>query len=125
MRLSFSCCIAETTVQNIVDFFDGKTIANEVCYHCTELDQCREKRRKIVFKAVLYVCKPIRAVLAAGQLYAFMNGVNALSHKYYYRIIDAAWKNDIPVRYFGSASAKKCAVQLALDERAAEKKQGV
>ncbi len=48
--------------------------------------------------------------------------VNALSHKYYYRIIDAARKNDIPVRYFGSASAKKCAVQLALDELAAEKK---
>ena len=48
--------------------------------------------------------------------------VNALSHKYYYRIIDAARKNDIPVRYFGSASAKKCAVQLALDELAAEKR---
>ncbi len=48
--------------------------------------------------------------------------VNALSHKYYYRIIDAARKGDIPVRYFGSASAKKCAVQLALDELAAEKR---
>jgi len=49
--------------------------------------------------------------------------VNALSHKYYYRIIDAARKHDIPVRYFGSASAKKCAVQLALDELAAERKE--
>lgn len=48
--------------------------------------------------------------------------VNALSHKYYYRIIDTARKNDIPVRYFGSASAKKCALQLALDELAAERK---
>lgn len=48
--------------------------------------------------------------------------VNALSHKYYYRIIDAARKNDIPVRYFGSASAKKCAVQFALDELAAGKR---
>ncbi len=48
--------------------------------------------------------------------------VNALSHKYYYRIIDAARKSGIQVRYFGSASAKKCAVQLALDELAAEKK---
>lgn len=47
--------------------------------------------------------------------------VNALSHKYYYRIIDAARKHEIPVRYFGSASAKKCAVQLALDELAAER----
>ena len=46
---------------------------------------------------------------------------NALSHKYYYRIIDAARKNDISVRYFGFASAKKCAVQLALDELAEEK----
>lgn len=48
--------------------------------------------------------------------------VNAMSHKYYDRIIDAARKNGIPVRYFGSASAKKCAVQLALDELAAEKR---
>ncbi len=47
--------------------------------------------------------------------------VNAMSHKYYCRIIDAARKNGIPVRYFGSASAKRCAVQLALDELAAEK----
>ena len=47
--------------------------------------------------------------------------VNAMSHKYYDRIIDAARKNGIPVRYFSSASAKKCAVQLALDELAAEK----
>lgn len=46
---------------------------------------------------------------------------NALSHKYYYRIIDAARKGGVPVRYFGSASAKKCAVQLALDELAAHK----
>ena len=42
--------------------------------------------------------------------------VNALSHKYYYRIIDTARRNDIPVRYFGLASTQKCAVQLALDE---------
>lgn len=48
--------------------------------------------------------------------------VNAMSHKYYDRIIDAARKNGVPVRYFGSASAKKCAVQLALDELAAEKR---
>ncbi len=34
----------------------------------------------------------------------------------------AARKNDIPVRYFGSASAKKCAVKLALDELAADKR---
>lgn len=46
---------------------------------------------------------------------------NALSHKYYYRIIDAARKGGVLVRYFVSASAKKCAVQLALDELAAHK----
>lgn len=50
--------------------------------------------------------------------------VNALSHGYYYRIIDAAQKNGTPVRYFGSASAKKCAVQLVLDELAAAKRDG-
>ena len=32
-----------------------------------------------------------------------------------------AKKKIIPARYFGSASAKKCAVQLALDELAAER----
>lgn len=42
--------------------------------------------------------------------------VNAMSHKYYCRMIDTARKNGIPVRYFGSASARKCAMQLALDE---------
>lgn len=46
---------------------------------------------------------------------------NALSHKYYYRIINTARKEGVPVRYFGPASAKKCAVQLALDELAAHK----
>ena len=49
---------------------------------------------------------------------------NALSHKYYYRIIDATRKNGIPVRYFGSASAKRCAAQLARDELSAETKSG-
>lgn len=42
--------------------------------------------------------------------------VNAMSHKYYYRIIDTARKHNIPVRYFGSAGARKCAMQLAFDE---------
>ena len=49
---------------------------------------------------------------------------NALSHKYYYRIIDAARKNGIPVRYFGFASAKKCALQFARDELSAQTKPG-
>lgn len=42
--------------------------------------------------------------------------VNALSHNNYYRIVDTARKNNILVRYFGSASAQKCAVQMVLDK---------
>ena len=42
---------------------------------------------------------------------------NALSHKYYYRIINTARTYGIAVRYFGYASARKCAEQLALDEQ--------
>jgi hypothetical protein len=45
---------------------------------------------------------------------------NALSHKFYYRIIDTVRKENIPVRYFGAASARKCAEQLVLDELSAE-----
>lgn len=41
---------------------------------------------------------------------------NALSHKYYYRIIDAAKKGGADIRYFRYASARKCAEQLAEDE---------
>jgi len=41
---------------------------------------------------------------------------NAISHKFYYRIVDTARKNGIPVRYFGFASARKCAEQLVMDE---------
>ena len=44
---------------------------------------------------------------------------NAISHKFFYRIIDVARKENIPVRYFGFASARKCAEQLVLCEQAA------
>ena len=44
---------------------------------------------------------------------------NAISHKFYYRIIETARKENISVRYFGTASARKCAEQLALDEMTA------
>ena len=44
---------------------------------------------------------------------------NAISHKFYYRIIDTARKENIPVRYFGSASARKRAEQLVTNELAA------
>ena len=38
---------------------------------------------------------------------------NALSHKFYYRIIETARRENIEVRYFGFASARKCAEQVA------------
>ena len=41
---------------------------------------------------------------------------NALSHKFYYRIIDTARRENIPVLYFGFASARKCAEQLVAYE---------
>lgn len=41
---------------------------------------------------------------------------NALSHRLFYRIINSARKENVPVRYFGFASARKCAEQLVTDE---------
>lgn len=38
---------------------------------------------------------------------------NAISHAYYYKILDETRKHSIPVRYFSYASALKCAEQLA------------
>lgn len=48
--------------------------------------------------------------------------VNSMSHSHYNRIIDIARTNGVSVRYFGSASPKKCAAQLALDEMETERK---
>lgn len=45
---------------------------------------------------------------------------NALSHKHYYRIMDAARREGIPVRYFAFASARKCAEQVVQYELEAE-----
>lgn len=41
---------------------------------------------------------------------------NALAHKHYYKIMDVARTYHIPVRYFGYASAEKCAEQLVLED---------
>jgi len=41
---------------------------------------------------------------------------NAISHKMYYKIMDAARKWKIPVKYFLYASARKCAEQVVLEE---------
>ena len=38
---------------------------------------------------------------------------NAISHAYYYKILDETRKYSVPVRYFSYASALKCAEQLA------------
>ncbi len=36
--------IAQTTLQNIRDFFDGKPLENEICYHCCD-GTCRKKEK--------------------------------------------------------------------------------
>ena len=41
---------------------------------------------------------------------------NALSHKFYYRIIETARRENILVRYFSFASARKCAEQVVENE---------
>jgi D-lactate dehydrogenase len=33
--------IAETTIKNINDFFDGKPLENEICYRCTKFGSCK------------------------------------------------------------------------------------
>ncbi len=42
---------------------------------------------------------------------------NALSHKNYYKIINIVRQNQVPVHYFGYASARKCAWQLAENDQ--------
>ena len=39
--------IAETTSQNISEFFAGKPLTNEVCYQCERKEECRKKGRKV------------------------------------------------------------------------------
>ena len=36
--------IADTTTQNILDYFSGTITQNEVCYRCANIDSCRKKR---------------------------------------------------------------------------------
>lgn len=36
--------IAETTTNNIIDFFNNTVTGNEVCYHCANIDNCKKKR---------------------------------------------------------------------------------
>lgn len=41
---------------------------------------------------------------------------NALSHRYFYKIINVVRTNQVPIRYFGYASATKCAIQVMEDD---------
>ena len=41
--------IAETTVQNILGFFEKNELENEVCYRCGRLEDCRKERRQSCF----------------------------------------------------------------------------
>ncbi|MFQ7079518.1 MAG: hypothetical protein ACLRSW_17215, partial [Christensenellaceae bacterium] len=41
---------------------------------------------------------------------------NSMSHTYFYKVIDVVRQNNIPVRYFAYASARKCAEQIVLDD---------
>lgn len=41
--------IAETTVGNIRDFFAGRPLENEICYHCASMGECRKQRRARCF----------------------------------------------------------------------------
>lgn len=42
-------CIAETSVQNIIDFFNDAENKNEVCYHCERKQECKKSRHKRCF----------------------------------------------------------------------------
>ena len=36
--------IADTTTQNILDYFNNKVTQNEVCYHCANIENCKKVR---------------------------------------------------------------------------------
>ena len=36
--------IAQVTTQNISDFFEGRELKNEICYHCDKIPQCQKQR---------------------------------------------------------------------------------
>ncbi len=41
--------IAETTTKNAVDYFNGGSNQNEICYHCTDIKNCRKARKEKCF----------------------------------------------------------------------------
>ena len=67
-----------------------------------------EHNKRIVVKATEKICKCVDNI---------KNGKSpTLSPLHFITGIDIARKENIPVRYFGFASARKCAEQLAVDE---------
>ena len=41
--------IAETTLDNLKDYFEGRPLKNEICYHCDKSDHCPKKWGKSCF----------------------------------------------------------------------------
>jgi D-lactate dehydrogenase len=41
--------IAEITLQNIADYFENKSLVNEICYQCIKLSTCDKKNKKCCF----------------------------------------------------------------------------
>lgn len=41
--------IAETTVNNIIEFFENGTCVNELCYRCGKIDDCKKQRAEKCF----------------------------------------------------------------------------
>lgn len=41
--------IAETTLNNVRDFFDGKPLVNEVCYRCEKMSDCKKQKTSRCF----------------------------------------------------------------------------
>lgn len=41
--------IAETTLENLREFFDGEGLTNEICYQCTKLGNCKKQGKERCF----------------------------------------------------------------------------
>lgn len=41
--------IAQTTYENIIDFFSDKPLKNEICYHCDGIEDCKKKKKEKCF----------------------------------------------------------------------------
>ena len=47
--------------------------------------------------------------------------IPAMCHSQYYKVVDEAKKNNIPIRYFSFASPYKCAEQFVQEDKKASK----